>query len=136
MDGLEALFPGKYSMIVRSARKSAIYDKSLFCNILELKSPAACYATDRIVKDGRPVGYMYREKPGEEDLPYFSGWNFFAGDEPDYYLGHRKNLGIYRRNTIELCDPSITPYLSAPYGAHYRRDASGKFVRLKGQMKK
>ena len=42
-----------------------------------------CLATDRILVDGCPAGYMYRERPHDEQD---SGWRFFAGDEDETYM--------------------------------------------------
>jgi len=48
-------------------------------------APAGCFASDRIMVEGHPIGYMYREMP-DDDTEFSrsdSGWRFFAGDEND-----------------------------------------------------
>src|SRR4051794_14797660 len=71
-----------------------------------------CLATDRIVVDGAPIGYMYRVKdPGEEAD---NGWRFFAGDETREYLADTSHTGIYALNTVANFDPDIIPYLNTP----------------------
>ena len=85
-----------------------------------------CIATDRIVVDGRPVGYMYREEP-KHNLD--SGWRFFAGDEQQDYIDDLNHSGVYDVNTIANYDPQIIPFLKQPLGAAFIRDeASGRFV--------
>jgi len=82
-----------------------------------------CTATDRIVVDGCPIGYMYREQPIN---PQDSGWRFFAGDEDADYMKDNTRHGIYAVNTIVNYDPGILPYLDAPFGARLER-GDGKF---------
>lgn len=41
-------------------------------------APAGCFASDRIMVDGCPIGYMYREMP-DDDTEFSrsdSGWGF------------------------------------------------------------
>jgi len=80
----------------------------------------ACFATDRIVVDGLPVGYMYREPPDQE---IDSGWRFFAGDEEEDYVDNPDHLAIYAVNTICNYDPAIIPFLDASIGSSYGRIA-------------
>lgn len=82
----------------------------------------SCIASDRITVDGRPVGYMYREKP-DNDLD--SGWRFFAGDESGKYAGQPENFGLFDVNTIANYDTAIIPLLHAPAGSAFRRKGSG-----------
>lgn len=83
-----------------------------------------CLATDRIVVDGAKVGYMYRDRPiNDQD----SGWRFFAGDEDEAYMSSNDRHGVYDVNTIVNYDPDILSFLEADYGSRYERDAEGKF---------
>ena len=86
-----------------------------------------CLATDRIVVEGCPVGYMYREATSRE---LDSGWRFFAGDEDDAYMADLRVHGVYDVNTIVNYDPSIRPYLDAPPGSAFERQADGLFHRV------
>ena len=89
---------------------------------------AGCFATNRITKDGKKVGYMYREEPdADSELPD-SGWRFFAGDETDEYANDPDNVNIYSLNTICAFDPDIKPYLDAPYGSAFIREGN-KFIK-------
>jgi len=87
-----------------------------------------CLATDRIVVDGEPVGYMYREA---NDHELDSGWRFMAGDESPQYMGDADNIGIYALNTLANYDQDIIPHLGSPAGAYFaREEPGGPFVRL------
>jgi hypothetical protein len=70
-----------------------------------------CIASDRILIDGRKIGYMYRESPNYE---HDSGWVFLAGDESDQYMDEPRNHGVYEVNTVANYDPAIVPYLKTP----------------------
>lgn len=78
-----------------------------------------CLCTDRVVVDGRPVGYMYRDEPIRPDD---SGWRFFAGDEDDAYMAGVERHGVYDVNTIVNYDPDILPFLGAPLGSRFERE--------------
>lgn len=80
----------------------------------------AGYASDRIVVDGLPVGYVYREAP---HLDVDSGWWFFSRDESQEYVDDPSHLALYEVNTICNCDPAIIPYLGAPVGTAFGRIA-------------
>ena len=88
----------------------------------------ACRASDRIIEDGRRVGYMYREHPKIAGIPD-SGWRFVAGDENREYMANPANMGTYALNTLCNYDPDIIPLLNSPYGTAYYRDADGHFQR-------
>ncbi len=84
-----------------------------------------CLATDRILVDGAPVGYMYREVP---EGSVHSGWVFTAGDEDQAYIDQSDHWAIYEVNTICNYDPAIIPYLDQPVGsALVRIEGSDEF---------
>lgn len=84
-----------------------------------------CLATDRILVDGCPVGYMYRE---DTRRPQDSGWRFLAGDEDDAYMQDPSLHGVYDVNTIVNYDPSILQFLDMAAGTCLERDEDGEFV--------
>lgn len=88
------------------------------------EGPNGCLATDRIVVEGRPVGYLYREEPGNE-AGADSGWRFFAGDEDEDYLSNPENSGVYALNTLCNYSPDVLELLRAPYGTAYFRGEDG-----------
>ena len=90
-----------------------------------IPSMGACYATDRITVDGAPIGYMYREQPGNDTD---SGWRFFAGDESREYVDDAEHFAIYEVNTICNYDPAIIPFLDATlHSAFVRVEGSDRF---------
>ncbi len=89
--------------------------------------PQGCIATDRIVVDGAPVGYCYREEPGPEDAAWDSGWRFTAGDESGGYMDDPDKSGVYALNTICNYDPDIIPLLDSEPGTAWSRGEDGVF---------
>jgi hypothetical protein len=58
----------------------------------------ACYASDRITVDGRPVGFAYRERP---DSFQDSGWRFFAGGEIQEYADEGTGIKCWGEVAVE-----------------------------------
>jgi hypothetical protein len=84
-----------------------------------------CIATDTITVDGRPVGYMYRDRPRHEAD---TGWRFMAGDESDDYMDDADKHGAYAVNTIANYDRDILPLIDAPVGSAFARNPeTGRF---------
>lgn len=88
-----------------------------------------CLATDKILVDGRKVGFCYREEPDEDSAfsDYDSGWRFLAGDETDEYIDDANNSGIYKLNTLCNYDEDILEIINAPYGSAFEKDENGKW---------
>ncbi len=90
----------------------------------------ACMATNRIVKDGQKVGFMYRDRPEFEGD---SGWRFLAGDEDDDYMDNHLNSKIYDVNTIANYDEAIVPYLKLSTGIELERvEGTDEFQQING----
>ena len=88
--------------------------------------PEGCIATDRIMLEGRKVGYMYREYADRKDD---SGWRFTAGDENEEYMSNAENAGVYTLNAVANIDMDIIPFLNSPVGSGFFRDKDGNFVK-------
>lgn len=103
--------------------------KSTMKKFLDCKdSPSGCFATDRIIVDGAEIGFIYREKPlNNED----SGWRFMSGDETSEYMNDTSKSGIYHLNTICNYNPNILSILDSPYGSVFVRNENGEFVEVK-----
>jgi hypothetical protein len=85
-------------------------------------------ATNQIMVDGRPVGYMYRERPDEN---VDSGWRFLSGEESQEYADDPDNWAYYDLNTIANYDRTIIPYLNSEVGAEFERvPATSTFSRV------
>ena len=78
-----------------------------------------CMASDKITKEGYKVGYMYREKPLENQPD--SGWRFLAGNEDDKYSKDASNFHIFRINTICNYDKDIIPHIHSKIGSKFIR---------------
>ena len=77
-----------------------------------------CMTTTKIISDGEPVRYMYREEPDDN---MDSGWRFLAGTETPDYMKNEDNIYYQEVNTIAHYDPAIVPYMDAPYRTEFER---------------
>lgn len=84
-----------------------------------------CFATNRIIVEGKKIGFMYRDIPKKEKED--SGWRFIAGDESSEYMADENNFGLYDLNLLCNYDPDIIPFLNSEYGKSYYRDENGIF---------
>lgn len=87
-----------------------------------------CMVTKRILDDGQPVGYLYREEPAAEND---SGWRFTASDESDEYMDDSKNVAYVSLGAVLNRDDSFRDLLEAPSGSAFiRNPQTGTFVAL------
>jgi hypothetical protein len=94
-------------------------------NIVE-KYIKRCFVTNRVLNDGAPAGYLYREEPDSEDD---SGWRITANDETTEYMENPKNSAYVSLGAVLNQDDSFVGLLDAPAGSAFIRDAdSGEFV--------
>lgn len=85
-----------------------------------------CFVTNRVLRDGVPVGYLYREEPDHEDD---SGWRFTANDETDEYMEDSDNSAYVSIGAVLSKDDSFIALLESPAGSAFVRDSeSGQFV--------
>jgi hypothetical protein len=85
-----------------------------------------CYVTNRVLYDGKPAGYLYREEPDHEDD---SGWRITANDETDEYMENSKNSSYVSLGAVLNEDDSFVELLESPVGSAFARDAkSGRFL--------
>ena len=94
-----------------------------------IKSKQACIVSNKILIDGKKVGYMYREEPSKNFND--SGWRFFAGDEDDGYCENSENFNIVELNTLANYDADTIKLLDAEVGASFEKDNGGKFKEIK-----
>ncbi|MES2319055.1 MAG: DUF2185 domain-containing protein [Pseudomonadota bacterium] len=79
-----------------------------------------CYVTNRVLKDGAKVGYLYREAPDNERD---SGWRFTANDESDEYMDDSKNTVFVSVGAVLSKDDSFIHLLDSPEGSSFAFDA-------------
>jgi len=77
-----------------------------------------CLVSDKITVDGLKVGFMYREKPEDDND---SGWRFLSGTESEEYMGNENNTMIFDVNVVVNYDPAIVPYLKFRVGIDLER---------------
>jgi hypothetical protein len=84
-----------------------------------------CFVTKRVLEEGAPVGYLYREPPdGADD----SGWRIMVGDESDEYMDDSRNIAYVSLGAVLRQDDSFRDLLDTPAPCAYWRDAAtGKF---------
>lgn len=85
-----------------------------------------CFVTRRVLDDGCPVGYLYREEPDDDND---SGWRITANDESDAYMDNADNLAYVSLGVVLNLDDSFIGLLDSPAGAAYAHDPeTGAFV--------
>ncbi len=90
-----------------------------------IKSIGYCYVSDKITVDGMKIGFMYREKPYDNDD---SGWRFLSGTETEEFIDDINNLMIFDVNTVANYDKAIIPYIKNRVGSEFERvENSNKF---------
>lgn len=85
-------------------------------------------ASNAVVVQGQPVGYVYREAP---DQAHDSGWRVFSGHESPEYIDDPSNFAMYNVSTILEIEPALAQILDADHPVAFERDAqSGVFERV------
>ncbi|ATD62822.1 MAG: immunity protein Imm33 domain-containing protein [Janthinobacterium svalbardensis] len=80
-----------------------------------------CFVTKRVLEDGAPVGYLYREEPDNDDD---SGWRLTANDESDDYINDSANVALVSLGAVLSVDDRFIRLLDSPAGAAYAFDHS------------
>lgn len=108
-------------------KKKDAYIKTKNEKLIDWNEPngEGCIVSDKITKEGYKVGYMYREKPTDDNPD--SGWRFMAGNENEEYMSNPNNHHIFSINTVCNYDKEIIPYLKSEIGSAYIRIDSNKF---------
>ncbi len=86
-----------------------------------LDSNTGCIITKKALDT--QMNYMYREEPMKEYPD--SGWRFFAGDEPEDYIGNSENSSVCALNTICNLYPEIMAFIYAEPGRKFGRHENG-----------
>ena len=85
-------------------------------------------ASNQVMKEGRRIGYLYREIP---DNPDDSGWRVFSGQECQDYVDDPLNFAMYNASTVVDRDPDIAGLLATDYPVSFERDSTtGQFCRV------
>lgn len=114
-----------YDQMFTSPKKFALAKEELR-ELVPIK--LGSFATDRIMVEGRKIGYMYREVSRR---PEDSGWRFFSGDEDQAYINDLSHTGVYSVNTVANYDPDIIPYLNTPAPCAFEKvEGTNKYRRV------
>jgi hypothetical protein len=79
-----------------------------------------CFVTNRVLYEGCPVGYLYREEPDNERD---SGWRLTANDESDEYMDDPKNIAFVSLGAVLSVDDSFRDLLESPAGSAFIRNS-------------
>lgn len=94
---------------------------------LDAKYSAHCIVSNRVLKDGARVGFLYREAADRDDD---SGWCITAGDESQDYMDDVTNVSYVTLSAVLKCDSTIMNLLDSEVGAEFVRvGSSALFVR-------
>ncbi len=89
-----------------------------------------CFATQRILKDGAAVGYLYRETPDDEDD---SGWRLTANDESQEYMDEKSNIQYVSLGRVLSSTDAFIHLLGSEVGAAFVLDTrSNTYLRTPG----
>lgn len=80
------------------------------------KYEARCFVTRRVLYEGEPIGYLYREEPEYDDD---SGWRISAGTESEDYMDEADNIMWVSLGAVLREDDSIVDLLEAPVGSAF-----------------
>lgn len=98
-------------------------------NIIEKYLPR-CFVTNRILKGGEKVGYLYREDPDNERD---SGWRLMVGDESQDYIDDSGNISYVSLGAVLNMDDSIIHLLEFPSGSAFEWDEEASaFIGVEG----
>lgn len=78
-----------------------------------------CFVTKRVLEDGAPVGYLYREEPDNDDD---SGWRFTANDESDAYVNDSANVALVSLGAVLSVHDRYIGLLDSPAGSAFAFD--------------
>ncbi|WP_394620717.1 DUF2185 domain-containing protein [Lentzea sp. JNUCC 0626] len=87
----------------------------------------AAVVSARIVHDGMPVGWLYREEPANDGD---SGWRVFASDETPEYADDTSKAALIPVRELIFADGVLEPLFDEQVGAAFERVEDG-FARVR-----
>lgn len=84
-----------------------------------------CFVTRKVLHDGEPVGWLYREVPESDDD---SGWRILAGTEDQAYLDDPDNTVYVSLGAVLTGDDSFIGLLGRDVGVEFVRNGDGAFI--------
>ena len=93
-----------------------------------IKPMGFCIISCKIIDESEPVGYMYRERAGEDED---SGWRFLSGTENEEYTDDEDNYKVVDVNIVANFEPAIIPHLNSKVDTEFERSEDGKtFIKM------
>lgn len=91
-----------------------------------------CFVTNKVLYEGAPINYIYRDEPIEIDEKDYvdSGWIILSGDESDEYMNDSENISCVSLGSVLSKDDSFVGLLNAEIGAHFARNENGIFKKI------
>ena len=94
-----------------------------------------CFVTNKILYEGAPINFIYKEEPIEKDdeRDYIdTGWRIMSGDESQEYMDNAENLSLVSLGAVLNIDDSFIDLLDSDIDVSYERNLkTGIFERLK-----
>jgi hypothetical protein len=85
-------------------------------------------ASNRVMIDRAPVGYLYREKAKLDATD--SGWRIFAGDETQEYVDDPRNMVLCNASTLLELAPQLWDLLAEDAPVAFEWDEESDQFRL------
>jgi hypothetical protein len=85
---------------------------------LELRWWKSALVSRKVLDEGLPVRFLYREKPDRDED---SGWRMFSGYEGDAYSDDPNNIAVVRLSEFGTLDKRVDALLDAPVGSVFER---------------
>lgn len=93
-----------------------------------IKPIGFCIISCKIIDESEPIGYMYRERGGEDED---SGWRFLSGTETEEYTEDDDNYKVVDVNIVANFDSAIIPHLNSKFDSEFERSEDEKtFVKM------
>lgn len=85
-------------------------------------------ASNEVISGKKPVGYLYREEPDNEND---SGWRLFSGEETQEYADDPRNFAMYNASTIVDLHSDVRELLGEECPVEFERDkVTGEFTKI------
>ncbi len=95
---------------------------------LEFRWSKSALVSKKIMNDGQPVRFMYREVADRDED---SGWRMFSGTETEEYNEHADSIAIVPLDAFADIDMRVDKLLDEPVGSVFeRREADHDFYRV------
>lgn len=85
---------------------------------MELRWSTSALVSRKVLDEGLPVRFMYRESPAHDSD---SGWRMMSGFEADEDIGNPASIAVVRASEFASMDKRVDALLDQPVGAAFER---------------